>query len=173
MAKVYLSIGSNIDREQHIRGCLDALAQRFGPLEISSVFESAAVGFSGAPFYNLVVGIETELDPAALNQRLRAIEEADGRRRDGAKFSGRTLDIDILLHGDRQGEFAGLRLPRPEITENAYVLWPLAELCPTRILPGSDQSIAMLWAGYDRDSQPLHPVDFSWRGRAISPRSAS
>ena len=68
MAKVYLSIGSNIDREQHIRGCLDALAQRFGPLDISSVFESAAVGFSGAPFYNLVVGIETELDPAALNQ---------------------------------------------------------------------------------------------------------
>lgn len=173
MAKVYLSLGSNIDREPRISACLDALAEQFGDLDISSVFESSAVGFTGDPFYNLVVGIDTKLDLAALNQALRAIETAQGRRREGPKFSGRTLDIDILLYDDWQGEFDGILLPRAEITENAYVLWPLAELCPQLLLPGSDQSIGTLWAGYDKTKQPLHPVSFIWRGQRVSPRTGS
>ena len=61
MAKVFLSLGSNIDRRQHISSALDALHQQFGELLISSVYESEAVGFVGDNFYNLVVGLETDL----------------------------------------------------------------------------------------------------------------
>ena len=57
MSLVYLSLGSNIDREHHIKAALDALSDYFGALEVSKVYESVAVGFDGDSFYNLVVGI--------------------------------------------------------------------------------------------------------------------
>ena len=57
MALIYLSLGSNIDRRQYICAALDALAENFGELDISSVYESESVGFEGDSFYNLVVGI--------------------------------------------------------------------------------------------------------------------
>ena len=53
--RVYLSLGSNIAREANINKCLDTLADRFGELCISSVYESESVGFRGDPFFNLVV----------------------------------------------------------------------------------------------------------------------
>ena len=61
MARVFLSLGSNIEHQRYIRAALDALADQFGELLISSVYESVSVGFDGDNFYNLVVGIDTDL----------------------------------------------------------------------------------------------------------------
>ncbi|GAA6153827.1 2-amino-4-hydroxy-6-hydroxymethyldihydropteridine diphosphokinase [Pseudoteredinibacter isoporae] len=167
MARVFLSLGSNEDREFHITSCLDALNRHFHILALSSVYESEAVGFSGEPFYNMVVELETDLDLAALNESLKTIEDENGRRRDVPRFSGRTLDVDILLYDDIVGKVAGVELPREEITQNAFVLLPLAEIAAEDIHPVCEQSFAELWQNYDK-AQKLWPIDFSWQGQVIS-----
>ncbi|MGU5739392.1 2-amino-4-hydroxy-6-hydroxymethyldihydropteridine diphosphokinase [Aeromonas caviae] len=162
MTRIYISLGSNIDRERHIRAGLDALHAEFGELQVSRVFESEAVGFNGRPFYNLVVGADTELPLATLCQRLRAMEFAHGREPDAKKFAPRTLDLDLLLYGELVCE-TPLVLPRGEILTNAFVLWPLAELAPTFRHPIDGRTIAELWAGYDKASQRLDPITFHWK----------
>lgn len=167
MAKVLLSLGSNEGREFHITSCLDALNSHFTILALSSVYESESVGFAGEPFYNMVVEIETDLELSALNESLKKIEDENGRRRDVPRFSGRTLDVDILLYDDLVGMVAGIELPREEITQNAFVLLPLAEIAPEGIHPVRQQSFAALWQSYDK-AQKLWPIDFTWRGQVIS-----
>lgn len=168
MTRVYLSLGSNIDRHRHIEAGLDALASLFGDLQVSSVFESEAVGFTGDHFFNLVVGIDTDLTLGSLSDQLKSIELANGRQRRGPKFSSRTLDIDILSYDDFVGEEAGVKLPRAEITKNAFVLWPLAEIAPGVRHPQLGVSYSELWQAYDKSRQALWPVDFVWHGRVIS-----
>lgn len=162
MARVYLSIGSNIEPETHIRSGVSALRTQFGQVELSSVYESAAVGFDGDNFYNLVAAIQTNMSLAELAEQLRAIEDAHDRSRAGPRFSSRTLDIDILLYDDVVLKEGKLVLPREEITKNAFVLWPLAEIAPTLQHPVLKQSYAELWAAFDKDSQPLWQVEFDF-----------
>ncbi len=100
MARVYISVGSNVERERNIRSCLRALEERFGALTLSRVYQNKAVGFSGADFFNLVVGFTTDADPYSVASCLRTIETAHGRYRDAPKFSPRTLDLDLLLYDD-------------------------------------------------------------------------
>ena len=172
MTKVYLGIGSNIEREKHIVAALDALAERFGRLQLSPVYESEAVGFAGDPFFNLVVGMDTNVPVAELARLLRDIEHSNGRVRSGERFGGRTLDIDILTYGAAVGVVNGVLLPREEILQNAFVLLPLAELAPDELHPVSGVSYAALWRRYDKP-QRLWPVDFSWRGQWISREAAA
>lgn len=168
MTPIYLSLGSNVDRHKNILAALDALADLFGQLRISSVYESKSVGFDGSNFFNLVVGAATSLSIAELSDRLKRIEDANGRKRSGPKFSPRTLDIDILIFGDFVGVESGIELPRAEITKNAFVLLPLAEIAPEVLHPQLHQSYRQLWNDYDQASQQLWPIDFVWRGQRIS-----
>ena len=124
--RVYISIGSNVDRERYVTAALDALSAWFGELIISPVYDSEAVGFDGSPFLNLVVGVDTTLPVAELSQRFKQLEAENGRRRDVPKFSARTLDLDILTYGDAVGRIEGVELPRGEILKNAFVLNPMA-----------------------------------------------
>lgn len=167
MNTVYVSIGSNIDRERHITQALDALALHFGELVLSSIYESEAVGFDGDPFYNLVAKFETPLSVAELAPLLREIETQNGRLRGTVKFSARTLDIDILTFNDAVGEVDGVKLPRAEIEHNAFVLLPLAEIAPDALHPVTGASYRAMWAAYEK-VQALWPVDFVWREQAIS-----
>jgi 2-amino-4-hydroxy-6-hydroxymethyldihydropteridine diphosphokinase len=160
MPAVYLSLGSNIDREPHIRGALDDLEQAFGPLTISSVYESEAVGFEGDPFYNLVVGFDTELAPDQLAESLAAIETRHGRTRECKKFAPRTLDIDLLLYGDEVVESGRLKLPREDITRYAFMLEPLAEIAGERLHPTLGRRFAELWADYDKRLARQQRIDF-------------
>jgi len=161
MAQVYLSLGSNIERESYIRAALDALEAHFGKVSVSSVYESEAVGFEGSHFYNLVVGLQTDLPVGVLNAQIKQIEDANGRRRDEPRFSARTLDIDILTYDDLCGEIEGVQLPRDEIVKNAFVLWPLAEVAGEALHPVLKQPYAELWKQYDKASQKLWVVPFN------------
>ncbi|MEH6519450.1 MAG: 2-amino-4-hydroxy-6-hydroxymethyldihydropteridine diphosphokinase [Halioglobus sp.] len=168
MSRVFLGLGSNIERERYIVAGLDALQRLFGVFEHSSVYDSAAIGFQGQPFLNLVVGLETDLAVAELARQLRLIEVEHGRPEHATRFSARQLDLDILTYDDRVGVVDRVVLPRGEILENAFVLQPLAELAPDNLHPVSKQSYARLWQAYDKQAQQLARVDFSWRGRLIS-----
>ena len=167
MARVYISIGSNIDRVRYVTAALDALAGWFDELLISSVYESESVGFDGSPFYNLVVGVDTGLSVAELSARFKQLEADNGRRRDVPKFSPRTLDLDILTYDHEVGRVDGVELPRGEILKNAFVLRPLADIAPEAVHPVCGKSYGQLWREYST-GQKLWPVDFSWQGRQIS-----
>ena len=170
MAKVLLSIGSNIDQQRYITAGLDALSGQFGSLLISSVYESVAIGFDGDNFYNLVVGIETEFSVGELSSYLKALEDQNGRRRDCPRFSARTLDIDILTYDDAVGTIDGILLPRQETLENAFVLLPPAELVPNEVHPVAKLNYKTLWQRYDRQ-ETLWPVRFVWQGHELTAKS--
>ena len=127
MSRVWISVGSNIDRERSVRAALWELRRLFGDLVISPVYETAAVGFDGDAFLNLVVGIETARAPGELHALLRDIEASHGRVRSAARFDARTLDLDVLTYGDAVTDEGGKQLPRDEILKYAFVLGPLAE----------------------------------------------
>jgi 2-amino-4-hydroxy-6-hydroxymethyldihydropteridine diphosphokinase len=168
MTAIYLSLGSNVERHKNITAALDALVDLFGELKISSVYESKSVGFDGSNFFNLVVGADTTLSIVELSETLKRIEDNNGRKRNGPKFSPRTLDIDILTYGDFVGVENDIELPRAEITKNAFVLLPMAEIAPLALHPQLQKAYRDLWAGYDQASQSLWAIDFSWRGTKIS-----
>ena len=115
MALIYLSLGSNIERRLNIGAALDALAENFGELVISSVYESEAVGFEGDSFYNLVVGINSDVAVGDISKTLKQIEDTNGRDRSGPKFGPRNLDIDILTVDGVAGQIDGIALPRDEV----------------------------------------------------------
>ncbi|WP_280538811.1 2-amino-4-hydroxy-6-hydroxymethyldihydropteridine diphosphokinase [Chromohalobacter sp. 11-W] len=169
MTQVTVSIGSNIDRERHVLACLDALADTFGDVQVSRVFESEPVGFEdGRNFYNLVAAFHSTLTVGELQTWCKQIEADNGRLPGSPKFSPRTLDIDLLTVGDRCGHIEGVDLPRDEILHHAFVLWPLAELLPETPHPEVRHSYAALWAAFTNGDQHLWPVSFTWRGRTLS-----
>lgn len=168
MTTIYLSVGSNVDRRKNIVAALDALAELFDELQISSVYESKSVGFDGSNFFNLVVGADTTLSIVELSETLKRIEDNNGRKRNGPKFSPRTLDIDILTYGDFVGVESDIELPRAEITKNAFVLLPLAEIAPQVLHPQLQKTYSKLWLTYDQNSQALWAIDFEWRNNMIS-----
>ena len=164
MPAVWVSIGSNIDPTHHIREAIQALEARFGHLLASRVYETVAVGFEGDAFLNMVVGFATRESPEAVVTALRAIEDAAGRERSGAKFGSRTLDLDLLLYGDRTAEVAGKPLPHPDILKYPFVLGPLAELVPEGRHPTMGETYRELWQRMRaRDGVALRPASLGLR----------
>jgi len=161
MARAYLSLGSNIEPERHLAAAIAELRARFGDILVSPAYRFAAVGFDGPDFLNLAVAIDTELDPQALNDWLHALEDRHGRRRDVPRYSSRTLDVDIVLYGDRVISGAGnLEVPRAELLQT-FVLQPLAEIAPEAIHPTLRRSIGDLWNGRDASGTPGTPVNIA------------
>lgn len=162
MARIYISLGSNIEREANTREGVKALRGRFGELQLSAVYESEAVGFEGDAFYNMVIACEVNEDVHSANRALREIEDANGRDRSGPKFSSRTLDLDLLLYDDLVIDELGLKLPREEILHNAFVLWPLAEIAPELTHPEAGKTYAELWQAFDKSRENLKPIAFEF-----------
>ncbi|MDN7143246.1 2-amino-4-hydroxy-6-hydroxymethyldihydropteridine diphosphokinase [Pseudomonas sp. JQ170] len=163
--RVYLGLGSNVERERHLCAGLDALAGFLQDMRCSAVFESQAVGIKSGPFFNLVVTGLTDLPLMELDRRLKFIEADNGRYAPERK--GLPLDIDVLMYNDLCGSFDGLVLPRAEILKNAFVLWPLSLIAPQLVHSGVGKAMAQLWAEA-QIAQVLAPVPFEWRGQQLT-----
>lgn len=162
MPTAYISIGSNIERDKNIPSSLTALAQCFGPLMVSSVYESEPVGFTGEVFYNLVVGVESDWEVKSIAKQLRQIEKEHGRTREAQKFSARTLDLDLILYGDLIVSDGRLQIPRDEIERYAFVLEPLAEIAPDLQHPISGKAYSALWQAFDKTGLSQKRVKPAW-----------
>ncbi len=164
MGPALLSLGSNIEPESNLRAAALALHEAFPGVRFSPVFRYPAVGFDGPDFLNAAAALETPLDPVELADWLHAREDAQGRRRDVPRFASRTLDIDLVFHGNRICTGPGtLRLPRPEL-KHAFVLQPLAEVAPDFIDPLSGKSLLALWQAHPDHSRSVSPEPWTLMG---------
>jgi 2-amino-4-hydroxy-6-hydroxymethyldihydropteridine diphosphokinase len=130
--RVFVGLGANLgDAVATVSQALQELAAMPGTrlVAASSLYRSAPVGAQGPDFVNAVAELATTLEPLELLRRLQTTEQAHGRRRPYPN-APRTLDLDLLLYGQRVLEVPGLTLPHPRLQERAFVLEPLAELAP-------------------------------------------
>ena len=152
MTRAYVGLGANLgDRESTIRRALVLLGDRPGVkiLLVSTLRETEPVGFVDQPsFLNGAAMLETTLDPESLLGELLAVELELGRDRHGPRNGPRTIDLDLLLHGDLAVDAPGLCVPHPRLHERAFALEPLVELDPSIRIPGRG-TVAEALAGLD------------------------
>ncbi|HEY5559407.1 MAG TPA: 2-amino-4-hydroxy-6-hydroxymethyldihydropteridine diphosphokinase [Steroidobacteraceae bacterium] len=158
MPDAYVAAGSNVRPRENLRRALATLGAEFPGLQASRAFSNAAVGFKGDDFVNMVVRFPVELPLPALLERLKAVERESGREAGAPKWGPRTLDLDLLLYGDRVSRLPGVTLPHPDLTTRAWVLGPLAELAPDLVHPVLRERFSALWQRFDQHAHPLAPV---------------
>jgi len=147
--RAFIAVGSNIDAERNVASALELLGRRVRIVAVSRFFRTPALGAPDSPdFLNGVVEIESELGPSELKRLvLLEVERELARERGAEKSAPRTIDLDLVLHGDLVCSEEGLVLPAPEILERAFVALPLLELEPELVLPGTDCPLRELAAG--------------------------
>ncbi|WP_237055198.1 2-amino-4-hydroxy-6-hydroxymethyldihydropteridine diphosphokinase [Microbulbifer sediminum] len=147
MPRCYIGLGSNLsDPQRQLNAALTAIDSISGTrlLRCSSFYCSAPVGPGEQPDYiNAVAEIETVLPPHGLLDQLQAIEAGQGRERE-IRWGARTLDLDILLFGEKILDTERLHVPHPRMAERNFVLLPLAELAPALVLPTGESLAALL-----------------------------
>ncbi|AXK71961.1 2-amino-4-hydroxy-6-hydroxymethyldihydropteridine diphosphokinase [Lysobacter sp. TY2-98] len=146
--EAYIGLGANIgDAAAAVERAFDRLDQQAGIRVIarSSLYRTPAWGVTEQPdFINAVAEIATTLGPLPLLEALLAVEREAGRdRRAGERWGPRVLDLDVLLYGDAIIEEPGLRVPHPHLHERAFVLVPLAEVAPSKHVPGHGPVVAL------------------------------
>ncbi len=149
MTLAYVGLGANLgDREATIRRA----AELIGARRLSTIRETEPWGYADQPrFLNAVAEVETELGPRAFLERLLAVERELGRERTGPRYGPRTIDLDLLLHGDATVSEPGLEVPHPRLAERLFVLEPLAELAPRTHVPGAEE-VQQLLSGLQSDA---------------------
>lgn len=155
---VYVSAGSNVDPEHNLRFACAELRRRFGSIDVSSVYRNAPVGFSGDDFLNLVLRFRTGESPETVIAELERLHRLAGRIRGSARFAPRTLDLDLLLYGSAVLPDPPVRVPRSDIGDYGFVLGPLAELAPGLRHPVTSETMAAMWARFDRQRHPMELV---------------
>jgi len=148
MTVAYVLLGSNVNAEENLRRAVESLGGQVCLGGISAVFESVPVGYREQPcFLNAVVSVETDLSPTRLLKTvLRPVEAALGRVRTGNKYGPRTIDLDIILYGDRRLVCGGRRIPDPDLVRLAHVAYPMADLVPDLAHPETGETMRELAA---------------------------
>lgn len=150
MERVYIGLGSNLaEPQQQLRGALQALAElpHSRLAAVSSLYGSDPLGPADQPRYvNAVAALDTSLAPLALLDALQRIELAQGRERKAERWGPRTLDLDILLFGERLIDEPRLTVPHYHMQARAFVLYPLAEIAPAELVLPDGRTLVDLLA---------------------------
>lgn len=146
-----IALGSNIEpRVSHLQAAVAGLRQLHSGREadflISCVYETEPEGCppGTAPFLNAAAELTTVLSPEALLAELQKLEARGGRPSQHPPNSPRTIDLDLLYLGEEVRHSKELELPHPRLTARAFVLVPLSEIAPDRVLPGQTSCLAQL-----------------------------
>ena len=158
MAIVFLGIGSNESPEKNLRLAVNELRPRYGDVVLSSVYRSAAVGFDGDDFLNLVVRLNSGDSPLSICNEIELIHNLAGRDRGSNKWEARTLDVDLLLYNDLVRDERPVRVPRGDVLQYSFVLRPLAEIAPDHVHPVTGKTLLQHWQEFDAASHPLEHV---------------
>ncbi len=157
--RVFVAAGSNLEPERHLAKACAEIRHSWADAVFSRAYSNVAVGFDGPDFINLVVGFSTTQPLEAVITRLRAIETQCGRPRYAPKWASRTMDLDVLLFGDRVEKTSEYTLPRPDLMKRPYMLGPMAEIAPEVMHPTAGRTIGELWQAFDRDGHEMKAVD--------------
>jgi 2-amino-4-hydroxy-6-hydroxymethyldihydropteridine diphosphokinase len=155
MPIVYLGIGSNLQPEQNMRLAVRELRNRFSLKKTSPVYRNNPYGFSGEPFLNAVVCVETDLNPRQVCRQLDEIHALAGRVRDAQRFCSRTLDVDLLLYDDLIIDEKPVSVPRSDVLQYSFVLKPLADIAPQLRHPVTGKTMSWHWQEFDSNRHPL------------------
>jgi 2-amino-4-hydroxy-6-hydroxymethyldihydropteridine diphosphokinase len=162
MAAVFFGLGSNESPEENLRLAISELRSRYGDLTLSPVYQSRAVGFEGADFLNLVVGLQSDDSPLEICTEIELIHNLTGRVRGSDKWESRTLDIDLLLYNDLVQDERPVHVPREDILQFSFVLRPLAEIVPDHVHPVTGKTFDEHWQAFDAESHPLKETSVVW-----------
>jgi 2-amino-4-hydroxy-6-hydroxymethyldihydropteridine diphosphokinase len=156
----FLGLGSNLgDRGANLAAALRLMAAHAELVDVSSVWETEPVGFADQPrFWNLVVRVRTQLRPATLLSVLRDIEAEVGRTHQFLN-GPREIDIDVLIYDEIVLHTGALDIPHPRMSGRAFVLRPLMELEPDRMIEGTGKTVRQHLedGGPFEDAVPLFP----------------
>ena len=139
MSRVFIALGSNLDQPlKQVEAALEAIGriEKTRLVSCSRYFRTAPLGPKDQPDYlNAVVELETLLEPEALLDATQKIELQQGRVRKDERWGPRTLDLDILLFGDRVINTPRLTVPHYDMHNRAFMLYPLADIAPDLVFP--------------------------------------
>lgn len=154
---VVLSLGSNLgDRKSNLEAVAAGLPPEVEVLKESAVYETEPWGFDDQPdFLNQILLAETHLSAPELLTHIQDLETRIGRV-PNFRYGPRIVDIDIIFYGDEIIQEPGLEIPHPRFRERAFVLVPLAEICPDLVVPGTDLRVSDLAGGLDLDGVHLY-----------------
>jgi 2-amino-4-hydroxy-6-hydroxymethyldihydropteridine diphosphokinase len=164
--RVGIALGSNLDdRLENLRAArrhLFALHEDRGPFLISRIYETEPVDCPpGSPaFLNAAIELACTIPPLDLLNKIQRLEQLLGRPANHGHHAPRTIDLDILYYDNLSFTLPELVLPHPRIPSRAFVLVPLADVAPSRILPGQTQAISGLLKKISADARPLAVADF-------------
>ena len=156
--RVFVAAGSNVEPEKNLERACAEIAHTWPDAYFSRAWRNAAVGFEGPDFINLVVGFSAAQPLHFVIEKLRGIETNCGRPRYAPKWASRTMDLDVLLFGDRVEKTTDYTLPRPDLLKRPFMLGPLAEIAPDFMHPTAHKTIGELWAEFDRDGHQMQEV---------------
>ncbi len=151
MNRIFLLLGSNIDKEVNLPAAVAMLRRLCQVVELSSVYETIPIGLKEQPnFFNMAALIETNLDPCQVKlQIIQPIEIELQRQREADKNARRTIDLDIVLYNDEVFDYVPANgqihhLPDPDILRFAHVAVPIAELAPNKLHPETGQALSRI-----------------------------
>lgn len=171
MPRVFVAAGSNVSPEEHLSTALAELERIYPSLHVSPAYRNKAVGFEGDDFINLVVGFDTHDPVERVRVQLQAIEAKCGRPADAPRWAPRTMDLDILLYGNRVSDEPGLILPRPDLVRRPYMLKPMVDLAPDLVHPTLGRTMRALWSDLAGGGHEMAAVTIPRSGRRPPPGS--